>query len=142
MWRWRDWRERRRVWDDRGPSSCIALHIFSIIVIAVQDSGPQIGREVRRVLRNCALVPQGYEERRLLSWIGDVCNLRSGRKATTTLGKVQDGERRKTNHQQQRRRRKSQTCTPYEREVCTNKVKLKDRGPMKRSEDRVTLLVQ
>lgn len=72
-WMWRDVRERDRVWDDRGPSYCIigqGLGCGSIIIImidSVKDSGPQIGRGERPILRNyCVLAPLGYEEKEAL----------------------------------------------------------------------------
>ena len=49
---------------------CIILQVFSIVVDAVQDSGPQIGREMSQVLRNCAPAPL---ERGKEALFGDLC---------------------------------------------------------------------
>lgn len=59
-WMWKDGRERRRVWDDRGPSYCITpqgLGCGSIVmVISVEDTVPQIARDAKQILRNRLLV--------------------------------------------------------------------------------------
>lgn len=56
-------------------------------LLPFRNIGPQIGREVREVLRNCTPAPQGYEERRLFFLeISAICNLRSGHLAPIIIG--------------------------------------------------------
>lgn len=86
-WRWRDGRERGRVWDDRGPSYCIIPQVLSsnsIVIISVKKSGPQImAKNIGPIVAQSSPDSPGglgylskSEERRLFLLVGRIVDIR------------------------------------------------------------------